>query len=304
MFCQCGRSVLLAEEDADLKAIDDLNNQSKSSSGVIADLLKTRVEQLKAEVSAERSFKTGLQRSRREIIDLIRTSLTTVSPQALMNLSDEQLLDLMLQGGLGQSIDQFIGDQDDIAESIKSMMSVIEPSFNFNSINSSVDAISLQNANAVFDEIIIPSYRKNIRQALRDINFGTTVDTALSNLQLKMKQSEGAMLTEVRTKISQYGRSISAIAGTGAGLKNYLYTGPRDGVTRKFCSELVNKVVSESQMKRLNNNQGLSVVTSGGGYNCRHSWSPVSEGFIKASKLDRATNADIKNANEGARKKK
>ena len=250
MFCQCGRSVLLAEEDADLKAIDDLNNQSKSSSGVIADLLKTRVEQLKAEVSAERSFKTGLQRSRREIIDLIRTSLTTVTPQALMNLSDEQLLDLMLQGGLGQSIDQFIGDQDDIAESIKSMMSVIEPSFNFNSINNSVDAISLQNANAVFDEIIIPSYRKNIRQALRDIDFGATVDTALSNLQLKMKQSEGSMLTEVRTKISQYGRSVSAIAGVGAGLKNYLYTGPRDGVTRKFCSELVNKVVSESQMKR------------------------------------------------------
>ena len=55
-------------------------------------------------------------------------------------------------------------------------------------------------------------------------------------------------------------------------------------------------------MRRLNNRQGLSVQTAGGGYNCRHSWSPVTEGFIKAAQLDKANTNDISDANKGARK--
>ncbi len=96
---------------------------------------------------------------------------------------------------------------------------------------------------------------------------------------------------------------MTATAGVAAGLKNHLYTGPIDGITRPFCRELVNKVVTDKQLNRLNNNQGLSVITSGGGYNCRHSWSPISNGFVKAAKLDRATPADINRANSKAKGK-
>jgi len=46
----------------------------------------------------------------------------------------------------------------------------------------------------------------------------------------------------------------------------------------------------------------LPVKTGGGGYNCRHSWSPVSEGFLKAAGLDRATTKDISKANAGAKR--
>jgi hypothetical protein len=99
-----------------------------------------------------------------------------------------------------------------------------------------------------------------------------------------------------------FGRSVTAAIADEAGLRYYLYTGPIDGVTRQFCRPLVDKVVSESQMKKLNNKQGLPVKTGGGGYNCRHSWSPVSEGFIKAAGLDRATTKDISKANAGARR--
>jgi hypothetical protein len=302
MLCQCGRSLLLAEDDADLKAINDLKKQVKSSSGEISALLKARVEQLKAEVSAEKSFRRGLQQSQKEITDILRTSLETVSPQNLLSLTNEQLIDIMLQSGLGRSIDQFIEDQDKIRDSINQMINVIDPAFDFSSINNQVDMIALQNANSLFDEVVIPVYQKHIKQALRDATFITSVDDALSNLQIKLKQSEGSTLTEVRTKISQYGRSVTATAGVAAGLTNYLYTGPVDGITRPFCLELVNKVVTDSQLNRLNNNQGLSVITSGGGYNCRHSWSPVSEGFIQAAKLDRATQSDINKANSKAKK--
>ena len=41
----------------------------------------------------------------------------------------------------------------------------------------------------------------------------------------------------------------------------------------------------------------------GGGYNCRHSWSPVTNAFVDAAKLDRATAADIADANKGGKRK-
>ena len=56
--------------------------------------------------------------------------------------------------------------------------------------------------------------------------------------------------------------------------------------------------VIENQMKRLRNGQGLPVKTACGGYNCRHSWTPVTEGFIKAANLKRAKGADITKANQ------
>ena len=89
------------------------------------------------------------------------------------------------------------------------------------------------------------------------------------------------------------------MAAQQAGLDHYLYTGPRDGLTRSFCRALINKVVDEDQMRKLKNGQGLSVKTSGGGYNCRHSWSPVSESFIETADLDLATSSDIRDANRG-----
>ena len=105
-------------------------------------------------------------------------------------------------------------------------------------------------------------------------------------------------LTEIKTKLSQFGRSITAIAAEEADIDHFLYTGPDDGITRDFCEALVNKVVTSKQMRRLDNGQGLSVITSGGGYNCRHSWSPVTQGFIKSANLELATAKDINKANQ------
>jgi len=61
-------------------------------------------------------------------------------------------------------------------------------------------------------------------------------------------------------------------------------------------------VVTKDQMRKLDNGQGLGVLVYCGGYNCRHSWSPVSEGFIEAAKLPLATNANINQANNKAQR--
>jgi hypothetical protein len=156
----------------------------------------------------------------------------------------------------------------------------------------------------VFEDVILPDTKRAVRDALTSITLDIPASVVFSDLNERLKKSVGRQLTEVKTSISQYGRSINAAAAAAAGLKNYLYTGPMDGLTRPFCIPLVNKVVTEKQMTRLNNGQGLAVKTSGGGYNCRHSWSPVSEGFIISADLNRATKADILAANSKRAKRR
>lgn len=302
MLCLCGRQVGLSETDADRKAVADLSKQANEQTGAIAELTKARVEQLKAEITAERAFERALKTARGEIIEALENALTVIDPTNLSSMTNDQLTDLILQAGLGNAIDVFIEQQDLISASIKVTLEAVDPAFKFDSILPQIDALQIQSSNAVFDEIIIPIYQKAIRESLRDLTIEVPVQSALSNLQTRMKKSEGSALTEVKTKLSQYGRSINAVASKAAGIKNYLYTGPRDGITRNFCKALINLVVNDQQMKQLNNNQGLNVITTGGGYNCRHSWSPVTEGFITAAKLNRAKKSDIVKANTGAKK--
>lgn len=131
----------------------------------------------------------------------------------------------------------------------------------------------------------------------------TPKDQAMSNLAQSLQRGAGSLTTEVRTKISQFGRSVNMIAADAVGMDLYLYTGPKDGITRNFCKAIINKVVSKDQLSKLNNNQGLSVRSSGGGYNCRHSWSPVTSNFVELANLELATSKDIADANTGAKKR-
>jgi hypothetical protein len=158
--------------------------------------------------------------------------------------------------------------------------------------------LSTQNVSDVFENIILNSVKQSVRDSLTDLVVNVPLSTVMSNMQKRMQRAEGRQLTEIKTKLSQYGRSITAIAAVEADIDHFLYTGPNDGITRPFCDALVNKVVTSKQMRRLDNGQGLSVITSGGGYNCRHSWSPVTQGFIKSANLKLATASDISKASQ------
>ena len=304
MACQCGASPqLLSEVDADEEAIADLTRQAKSQSGPIATLTKARRDQLKAEVTAERAFARSLTKARAQLLETVGAAVEAASPLTLLNLDDEQLLEFILQGGLGLAVDDFIEQQEAIKAAAEKAMQAVQPDFGFNQITSQLDSIQATAAQSVFDDVILPDFKRSINESLRDLLVDVPTNIVMSNLEQRLKRSEGRQLTEVKTRISQYGRSITAAAAEAADMSFYLYTGPKDGITRPFCRQLVDLVVSKSQMKRLNNNQGLSVSTGGGGYNCRHSWSPVTKGFIEAAGLTRAKTSDITKANSAAKRK-
>ena len=303
MTCQCGAVPhLLAENDADEDAIADLTRQAKRQSGPLATLTRARRDQLKAEVSAERAFAKALTKARAQLLETVGAAVQAANPLTLLNLNDEQLLEFILQGGLGLAVDEFIEQQDAIREAAEKAMRAVQPNFGFNQISTQLDSIQATAAASVFDDVIVPDFKRSINESLRDLLVDVPPNIVMSNLEQKLKRSEGRQLTEVKTRISQYGRGITAAAAEAADMSYYLYTGPMDGITRPFCRELINLVVSKAQMKRLNNQQGLSVLTSGGGYNCRHSWSPITLGFIEAADLTKAKGTDITQANRAARR--
>ena len=303
MICKCGAVPhLLAENDADEEAIADLTRQAKSQSGPLATLTRARRDQLKAEVSAERAFAKALTKARAQLLETVGAAVQAANPLTLLNLNDEQLLEFILQGGLGLAVDEFIEQQDAIREAAERAMKAVQPDFGFNQITPQLDSIQATAAASVFDDVILPDFKRSINESLRDLLVDVPSNIVMSNLEQKLKRSEGRQLTEVKTRISQYGRGITAAAAEAADMSYYLYTGPMDGITRPFCKQLINLVVSKAQMKRLNNQQGLTVLTSGGGYNCRHSWSPVTLGFIEAADLTKAKGTDITKANSAARR--
>jgi len=297
----CTDVALLAEKDADQIALDDLSKQSKEQSGANAEITKSKVNELRTQIKAEKEMKAALRRAQKEFLKSLENAVTIADPLSLLALSNEQLNEFIKNAGFSSAIVEFINQSDNIDKAINKTVSMVSPIAPDLPIIQQLDLIKVATAQAVFDDVIIPSVASGVRDSLTAMSLQVPAKQAISGLAQKMTQSTGTQLTVINTKLSMYGRSVSASLADAAGLNYYLYTGPRDGLTRPFCKPLINKVVSESQMNKLNNGQGLPVKTAGGGYNCRHSWTPVSEGFISAANLQKATAADINKAN--ARKK-
>lgn len=296
------QTTLLAEQDADELAVQDLEKQLKNQSGDVARITRSKINELKTQIKAEKSMKSVLDKSRTRFIKTLETAVTASNPNTILSLDRDQLIDFIIRGGFDLSIDEFIEQADLIAQAVEKTTRIVQPDLGLAPIQQQLDIMQTSAVETLFDDVIIPNVASGVKESLVAMTVDVPMTQAISSLSQKMKSATGRQLTEVNTKLSMYGRGVTAAMADEAGLNLYLYTGPLDGETRKFCSPLVDKVVSESQMKKLNNRQGLPVKTAGGGYNCRHSWSPVSEGFLKAAGLDRATTKDISDANGGAKR--
>lgn len=101
--------------------------------------------------------------------------------------------------------------------------------------------------------------------------------------------------TELNTSTSMFNGELSHNKATEVLGDDPLmiYVGPFDLLTRPFCRKHIGKVYRLSEVKKMDNGQGLDVVTSKGGYNCRHTWSYVSEDF-DASAYQKSVERDKK----------
>lgn len=80
--------------------------------------------------------------------------------------------------------------------------------------------------------------------------------------------------TIINTQISSFNRSVTAMAAEEAGVERFTYRGPQDSGVRPFCTPLVTKVFTIDEISQMSNGQTDDVMTTAGGYNCRHQWIP------------------------------
>lgn len=91
--------------------------------------------------------------------------------------------------------------------------------------------------------------------------------------------------TEVNTALISFNRTVTAVAAEELGIKRFLYIGPIDKVTRKFCRDVLTDrtppIYTIDEIAGMDNGQALDPLSFGGGYNCRHTWQPVSDTLAK-----------------------
>ena len=126
---------------------------------------------------------------------------------------------------------------------------------------------------------ISTSAAARILSATTDTSLGqakTLVNTGLASLQRRLHM-------DVANQLEADGIEVL-----------FLYQGPNDDKTRHFCSRLAGKTLTREQLGSLDNGSGLSVVSSAGGWNCRHDIIPITRGLARSEDIPRATSSDIR----------
>lgn len=126
----------------------------------------------------------------------------------------------------------------------------------------------------------IDQFIGDARSTLMTTVLGGNTDE-LENIFTEIADRYGTNLqNELVTMTQGFSRAVTADVGKSLGFTLWEYIGPEDSITRPFCDKLLQKnppIYSEDEIARMDNGQGLDVMTYGGGWNCRHQWRPVSQ---------------------------
>ena len=297
----CSSTVFLAE-DADAKAIDDLTRQIKAATDArLLQVLRASKAQLQLETKLDRNLRRALRRSKAEIVNAVKAAAERGGLDELRRMRRDEMNAWILDNGLASSIMELTDAERETLANVEELLLASEDGFSAASLGGVGEALADQTISGIYDDVILPDVQRSVRDALSSAAFTMEPSDVISGLDAALRSAEGRQITEARTRISSYGRELTAIAAEEAGLNHYLYLGPQDGITRSFCKEIVGKVYTETQVGAMRNYQLEPVLTRGGGYNCRHSWSPVSEELIESANLERGTDADVRRANQKAR---
>ena len=104
---------------------------------------------------------------------------------------------------------------------------------------------------------------------------GLTEAEIISNIT-SAALSQSQVETLLTTALNNYSRSINLMMMEEAPTNTlYQYVGPIDGRTRDICLKMGGE--QPITMSEIEKAYGRSVLTYGGGYNCRHAWEEISE---------------------------
>ncbi|MFM1756577.1 MAG: hypothetical protein RL621_1543 [Bacteroidota bacterium] len=290
----CRKEYYILNETLDKDALKDLKDQIDAEDDpILKQQLQSKRDILKAEIGLESSITKSLSRSKAQLIRTVKEVLKGGRGEYLLALSPADLKSFLLRNGLADAVSDFETSQLNITNYINEMVRAYEPQFNINT-SPILTSILGRTSQSLFDDLIISQTTRSLKDAVYNSSL-VGADVAIKQMQDELDSSTSKQVSEARTKISQYSRTVVSEAAQIAGLEYYIYTGPKDTITRPFCRDLVGKVLSADQIKKLGN--GSSLI-SGGGYNCRHSWSPISKAYLKVKNIEPISDEEIKRINK------
>jgi hypothetical protein len=155
---------------------------------------------------------------------------------------------------------------EDMVSNIRSHINGVYKQSNVVEINELVDFI---NENK-FDN----AKKAEIEEAVRKLHTQYASDRAGNNLRRYASQI-------AHDSVMQFHGQFTVAKAKDAGLTHYRYTGTLVRDSRPFCRNMLNKTLTENEIRDIWNNQGWQGKSTGdpfivrGGYRCRHTWIPT-----------------------------
>lgn len=294
------------QDDRRSDDVEDLRREARKRGDDVGELIAIVADRLRSEDNATdeaiRAVRESYDAVIRTLEEAARRPLDPLSV-AVLNANREGLEQILRANGL-------LAGQAGLRDELRRMVELANRSSVVQGVPRGIvafDAPAVRAALARIDEnfwqgkIERPAaqlIRENLSRALTLESLPQTIRTIKDRLETSIARAT----TEARTEIAIFDRFVSTQTAELGGLRKWIYLGPLDELTRRpFCRALVGKVVSHEQMQELDNGQIPNPLVSGGGWNCRHRWVPMSDAFIERHGLPLATSADIRAASSGGR---
>jgi hypothetical protein len=227
----------------------------------LADVVRALERQLRSLVAgvAEQSRTAIIKAARASRVrNELRDALTQAGFDDLLNVATDAPLDRLARAVLSTSVGQ------DVAVATSPLAPKVE----------ALKALTLSDLFDQGDQIASALWRATVQGVFS----ARPVDAILKDLGGVIDDSLPRLRTLYDTAMSIYGRQVEALLpGADDPEAAFVYLGPLDNVTRPFCAEWVGKVLTRADIDDLDNEQLPNVFLTGGGYNCRHGWTQVSQ---------------------------
>ena len=154
---------------------------------------------------------------------------------------------------------------DDMVSNIRSHINGVYKRSNIAEINELVDFINENKYKA--------SMKSQVEDAIRKLQTQYASDRAGNNLRRYAGQI-------AHDSVMQFHGQFTVAKAKASGLKHFTYTGTLVRDSRPFCRNMLNKTLTEKEIRDIWNNQGWQGKSTGdpfivrGGYRCRHTWIP------------------------------
>lgn len=312
-----GTPILLSAGGPPVDALAELTQEAKTAPKEVARIIRIIRDRLALQDRAGSVIENGLRETYAKVVDAIRDLLAQRPGQSVaeraqrLQLNEKTLRTVLTGAGIGDLVGQVEGLQAELGVLVGEGLEAadlpvsrvpgpdgaLRPQVSITAISTAASDFQRR----FWEQRIIAPTTERLLEGLQSSMAGESLDAAVERLRTSLDSSVGVAATEARTRIAEFDRAVTAQAGAEAGATLAVYLGPVDGITRPFCAELAGLVCTNAQIGRLDNAQtAVSPLYAGGGYNCRHQWTPIGPRLAE-QRFQYATDDNIDRANARAR---